>query len=65
MRTTVTIASEKVNLLMRQGRYKSKARAVEEAVDVALRFKAVDRLEARRGHLTFDRRVLKWRDLPR
>jgi len=65
MRTTVTLDSAKLDRLVREGRFKSKAKAVEQAVEDALRLRLVRTLSACRGKATFDRRVLKWRHLAR
>ncbi len=65
MRTTVTLDGEKLARLMRGGRFKSKAKAVEFAVQEVLRLRTLDRLEALRGTVSIDKRVLKWRHIGR
>jgi len=65
MRTTVTLDSADLSKLLKTTGLKSKAKAVAYAVGQALRLKEIERLEALRGKVGIDRKVLKWRSLGR
>jgi len=54
VRTTVTIEEEKVHMLMKETKSKSKASAVRIAIDEYLRKRKVQKIASLRGKLEFD-----------
>lgn len=54
MRTTVTIEKDKLDILMKETKSKSKASAVTIAIDEYLRTKKIERILSLRGKLDFD-----------
>lgn len=54
MRTTVTIEEDKLDMLMKETKSRSKASAVRIAIDDYLRRRKVDRIKSLRGKLEFD-----------
>ena len=54
MRTTVTIEKDKLDILMKETKSKSKASAVKIAIDEYLRTKKIERILSLRGELDFD-----------
>jgi len=63
MRTTVTLDSEKLNELMKSGEFKSKAKAVEAAVEEFNRRKRIHDLFANMGVVDIDPNTAEWRHL--
>lgn len=53
MRATVTIEKNKLDILMKETRSKSKASAVKIAIDEYLRRKKIERIKSMKGRLEF------------
>jgi len=54
MRTTVTIEKERLDLLMKETKSKSKTSAVKIAIDYYLRKKKVEKIKSMKGKLDFN-----------
>ena len=54
MRATVTIEKDKLDLLVRETKSRSKASAVKVAIDEYLRKKKIEKIKAMKGRLDFD-----------
>ena len=54
MRATVTIEKDKLDLLVKETRSKSKASAVKIAIDDYLRKKKIEKIKSMKGKLQFD-----------
>lgn len=54
MRTTVTLESDKIEVLLRETKAKSKAKAVAVAVDDYLKRKRIEKIKSMKGKLDFD-----------
>ncbi len=54
MRATVTIEKDKLDLLVRETKSRSKASAVKVAIDEYLRKKKIEKIKAMKGRLNFD-----------
>lgn len=54
MRATVTIEKDKLDVLLRETKSKSKASAVKIAIDEYLRKKKIEKIKSMRGKLEFD-----------
>ncbi|NCO82749.1 MAG: DUF2191 domain-containing protein [Nitrospirae bacterium CG_4_10_14_3_um_filter_44_29] len=54
MRATVTIEQDKMSLLMRETKSKSKAAAVKIAINEYLMKKKIEKIKSKRGKLEFD-----------
>ncbi|MBI4824136.1 MAG: DUF2191 domain-containing protein [Nitrospirae bacterium] len=54
MRATVTIEKDKLDMLLKETRSKSKTSAVKIAIDEYLRKKKVEKIKSMRGKLQFD-----------
>lgn len=54
MRATVTIEKEKLDMLMREIKSKSKASAVKIAINDYLRRKKIEKIKSMKGKLEFD-----------
>ena len=53
MRATVTIDNDKLDLLMKETKSKSKASAVKIAIDEYLRRKKIEKIKSMKGKLEF------------
>ena len=53
MRATLTIDNEKLDLLMKETKSKSKASAVKIAIDEYLRRKKIEKIKSMKGKLEF------------
>jgi len=65
MRTTVTVESSDIERLMAEMKFKSKAKAVAYALRQTLRLRNLEVLEAARGTVKINQRVLRDRHRPR
>jgi hypothetical protein len=54
MRATVTIEKNKLDILLKETKSKSKASAVKIAIDEYLRKKKIEKIKSMRGKLDFD-----------
>ena len=54
MRATVTIEKDRLDILMKETKTKSKASAVRIAIDEYLRKKKIEKIKSMRGKLEFD-----------
>ena len=54
MRATVTIAKDKLDMLMKESKSKSKASAVKIAINDYLKKKKIEKVMSMRGTLEFD-----------
>lgn len=54
MRATVTIEKDKLDLLMKETKSRSKASAVKIAINEYLRKKKIEKIKSMRGKLEFD-----------
>jgi Arc/MetJ family transcription regulator len=54
MRATVTIDNDKLDLLMKETKSKSKASAVKIAIDEYLRRKKIEKIKSMKGKLEFN-----------
>lgn len=54
MRATVTIEKDKLDLLVKETKSRSKASAVKIAIDEYLRKKRIEKIKAMKGRLNFD-----------
>lgn len=54
MRATVTIEKDKLDILLKETKSKSKASAVRIAIDEYLRKKKIERIKSMKGRLEFD-----------
>ncbi|MGA1844328.1 MAG: DUF2191 domain-containing protein [bacterium] len=54
MRATVTIDNDKLDLLMKETKSKSKASAVKIAIDEYLKRKKIEKIKAMKGKLEFN-----------
>lgn len=54
MRATVTIEKDKLDLLVRETKSRSKASAVKIAINEYLRKKKIEKIKALKGKLSFD-----------
>lgn len=54
MRATVTIEKDKLDLLMKETKSKSKASAVKIAINEYLKKKKIEKIKSMRGKLEFD-----------
>ena len=54
MRATVTIEKDKLDVLLRETKSRSKASAVKIAIDEYLRKKKIEKIKSMRGKLEFD-----------
>lgn len=54
MRATVTIEKDKLDMLVRETKSRSKASAVKVAIDEYLRKKKIEKIKAMKGRLNFD-----------
>ena len=54
MRATVTIDNDKLDLLMKETKSKSKASAVKIAIDEYLKRKKIEKIRSMKGKLEFD-----------
>ena len=54
MRATLTIDSEKLDLLMKETKSKSKASAVNIAIDEYLRRRKIEKIKSMKGKLEFN-----------
>ena len=54
MRATLTIDNEKLDLLMKETKSKSKASAVKIAIDEYLKRKKIEKIKSMKGKLEFD-----------
>jgi hypothetical protein len=55
MRATVTIEKDRMDLLMKETKSRSKTSAVKSAIDDDLRKKKVEKIKSMKGKLEFDR----------
>lgn len=54
MRATVTIEKDKLDMLVKETKSKSKASAVKIAIDEYLRRKKIEKIKSMKGRLQFD-----------
>ncbi len=54
MRATVTIEKDKLDLLVKETKSKSKTSAVKTAIDDYLRRKKIEKIQSLKGRLDFD-----------
>jgi hypothetical protein len=54
MRATVTIEKDKLDILLKETKSKSKVSAVRIAIDEYLRKKKIERIKSMKGRLEFD-----------
>ncbi len=54
MRATVTIEKDKLDILLKETKSRSKASAVKIAIDEYLRKKKIEKIKSMRGKLEFD-----------
>jgi len=54
MRATITIEKEKLDILLKETKSKSKAAAVKIAIDEYLRRRKIERIKSMKGRLRFD-----------
>ncbi len=54
MRATVTIEKDKLDMLMKETKSKSKASAVKIAIDEYLRKRKIEKIKSMKGKLEFD-----------
>ncbi len=54
MRATVTIEKEKLDLLVKETKSKSKASAVKIAIDEYLKKKKIEKIQSMKGKMQFD-----------
>ena len=54
MRSTITIETDKLDLLLKETRSKSKASAVKIAIDEYLKRKNIEKIKSMKGKLKFD-----------
>ncbi|MDP1759116.1 MAG: hypothetical protein Q8K77_04900 [Thermodesulfovibrionales bacterium] len=54
MRATVTIENDRLDLLMKETKSRSKASAVKIAINEYLRKKKIEKIKSMRGRLEFD-----------
>lgn len=54
MRATVTIEKDKLDILLRETKSRSKTSAVKIAIDEYLRKKKIEKIKSMRGKLEFD-----------